>query len=66
MGGLNSKDKLPMVAAVAAVIVGNVVGYLLQITVYMSVLATPFAIVAFMVVRYALYGSALPDVLSGT
>jgi hypothetical protein len=55
-----------MVAAIAAVIVGNVVGYLLQITIYMSVLATPFAIAAFMVVRYALYGSALPDVLSGT
>lgn len=65
MSGMHSEDKLPMAAAIAAVIVGNVIGYLLQVTIYMTILATPFAIGAFMLVRYALYGNALPDVLSG-
>jgi hypothetical protein len=64
MSGLHSEDKLPMAAAVAAVVAGNVVGYLFQVTVYMTILATPFAIAAFMLVRYALYGSPFPDVLS--
>ncbi|MBB6646110.1 hypothetical protein [Halobellus ruber] len=64
MSGLHSEDKFPIAAAVATVVVANVVGYLLQVTIYTTILATPFAIAAFMIVRYALYGSPLPDVLS--
>lgn len=64
MSGFNPEDRVPMVAAIAVVVLSNVVGYLFQATIYMSILAAPIAVVAFMSVRYALYGNALPDVLS--
>jgi hypothetical protein len=67
MGGFDNRDKIPMVAAILVVILGNVVGYSLNVTVFMSILAAPLAILAFMAVRYVLYGNALPEVLtSGT
>jgi len=65
MSGFNAEDRIPMVAAVVVVILGNVVGYSLGVTVFMSILAAPLAVVAFVVVRYALYGEALPGALGG-
>jgi hypothetical protein len=64
MSGFNEEDRIPMVAAIVVVVVSNVVGYSLGAVIYMSILAAPIAVVAFMIVRRALYGSALPDVLA--
>lgn len=64
MSGFNEEDRIPMLAAVVVVVLSNVAGYLLQVTIYMSVLAAPIAIAAFMLVRRLLYGSALPEVLA--
>ncbi|QPV63058.1 hypothetical protein I7X12_00005 [Halosimplex litoreum] len=64
MSGFNEEDRIPMVAAIVVVVVSNVVGYSLGVVIYMSILAAPIAVVAFMIVRRALYGSALPDVLA--
>jgi|GEM_PF-865385 len=63
MSGFNPEDKIPMAAAIAVVILANVVGYALGLVIYMSILATPLAIGAFLVSRYLLYGSALPGAL---
>lgn len=64
MSGFNSEDKIPMVAAIAVVVLANVVGYALGTVIFVSILAAPLAIGAFLVSRYLLYGSALPDVLA--
>jgi hypothetical protein len=64
MSGFNEEDRIPMVAAVAVVVLSNVVGYLLEVVIYMSILAAPVAIAVFMIVRRTLYGSALPEVLT--
>ncbi|MFB6125771.1 MAG: hypothetical protein ABEJ79_00505 [Halolamina sp.] len=64
MSGFDPKDKYPMLAAVVVVVLGNVVGYFMEVTIYLSILATPLALVAFGVVRYLLYGRALPEALS--
>lgn len=62
--GFNTEDRIPMIAAIVVVVVSNVVGFALSVSVYMTILATPLALAAFGAVRYALYGSAIPDVLS--
>ena len=54
-----------MAAAIGVLVLGNVIGYSLRLTMYISILAAPLAIVAFMIVRYLLYGSMVPDVVSG-
>lgn len=66
MSGFNSKDKIPMAAAVLVIVLGNVVSYSLRVTIFLSILAAPLAVVAFVTVRYALYGEALPDVVTGS
>lgn len=64
MSGFKSEDKVPMLAAVVVVVLANVVGYALGLVIYLSILAAPLAIGAFLVSRYLLYGSALPDTLA--
>lgn len=64
MSGFNPEDRAPMAAAIAVVVLANVVGYTLGVVIYMSILAAPLAIGAFLVSRYLLYGSALPDALA--
>lgn len=64
MCGFKPEDRAPMIAAVAVVILANVVGYALGIVVFASILAAPLAIGAFLVSRYLLYGNALPDALA--
>jgi hypothetical protein len=64
MSGFKLEDRIPMVAAITVVILANVVAYVLDMVIYMSILAAPLAIGAFLVCRYLLYGSALPDVLA--
>lgn len=64
MSGFNPEDRAPMLAAVAVVVLANVVGYALGIVVYASILAAPLAIAAFLACRYLLYGTALPDALA--
>jgi hypothetical protein len=63
MSGFNQEDKIPMAAAVGVVILANAIGYTLRVVIYMSILAAPLAIGAFLLSRYLLYGSALPDSL---
>lgn len=65
MSGFNPEDRVPMAAAIAVVILANGVAYALGAVIYMSILAAPLAIGAFLVCRYLLYGSALPDALAG-
>lgn len=62
--GFNKQDRLPMAAAGVVIAVTNIVGFALTLPVYVTILATPLALVAFGVVRYVLYGSAVPDVLA--
>ncbi|MEF8829424.1 MAG: hypothetical protein V5A49_10330 [Haloarcula sp.] len=62
--GFNKQDRLPMVAAIVVIAVSNVVGFAFALPVYVTILATPLALLAFGVVRYVLYGSAVPDVLA--
>lgn len=64
MSGFRQQDRLPMVAAIVVVVIANIVGFILGVTIYMSILAAPLAIGAFALVRYLLYGSALPDALA--
>jgi hypothetical protein len=61
MSGFDSKDRLPMAAAVLILVVGNAISYALGLTLYVTILVTPLAVVAFSAVRYALYGSPVPD-----
>lgn len=60
MSGFDAEDRLPMVAACLVILVGNAASYLLDLTLYVTILVTPLAIVAFGGVRYLLYGSAVP------
>ena len=52
-----------MTGAIAVLVLSNIIGYSLRLTIYISILAAPLAIIAFMVVRYLLYGSMVPEVL---
>lgn len=52
-----------MAAAIAVLVLSNIIGYSLRVTIYISILAAPLAIIAFMTVRYLLYGSMVPEVL---
>lgn len=65
MTGFKPEDRIPMAAAIGVLVLGNVIGYSLRLTIYISILAAPLAIVAFMTVRYLLYGGMVPDVVSG-
>lgn len=62
--GFNEQDRLPMAAAVIVIAVSNIVGFAFTLPVYVTILATPLALLTFGAVRYALYGSAVPDVLA--
>jgi hypothetical protein len=63
MTGIPSEDWLPLTAASLVLIAGSAISYLNGWVVYMSILFTPFALVAFGGVRYLLHGSALPNAL---
>lgn len=65
MTGFKPKDRIPMAAAIGVLVLGNVIGYSLRLTIYISILVAPLAVLAFAIVRYLLYGSMVPDVLSG-
>lgn len=60
MTAIAPADKIPLLAAVVVMIVGNAIGYIVGTTVYMSYVAAPFAIGAFCAVRYLLHGDPLP------
>lgn len=60
MPSIDPRDRLPLLAAVVVMILGNVVGYLADLTIYFTVFAAPVAIVAFGVTRYLLHGSPYP------
>ena len=63
MTGIKPEDRAPMAAAIAVLVLSNIIGYSLRLTIYISILAAPLAIIAFMIVRYLLYGSMVPEVL---
>lgn len=60
MPGIEPEDRFPLLAACIVMVLGNVVGFLAQWTVYMSILFAPLAIVAFGATRYFLIGEAFP------
>jgi hypothetical protein len=60
MTGIDPRDRVPLLVAVAVMILGNVVGYAAGLTIYFTVFAAPVAIVAFGVTRYLLHGSPYP------
>ncbi|WP_299266053.1 hypothetical protein [Halorientalis sp.] len=53
-----------MAVAVTVVILANIIGYTLGVVIFVSILAAPLAVGAFLVCRYLLYGRALPDALA--
>lgn len=61
MSGFDSRDRLPMAAAVLVIVVGNAISYTLDLTLYLTILVAPVAIAAFAGVRYLLHGEAIPD-----
>jgi hypothetical protein len=64
MTGIDPTDRIPLFAAVAVMILGNVVSYLMGSTVYLSILAAPVALAAFAGLRYALHGSPYPAAMA--
>jgi hypothetical protein len=57
---VDPRDRLPLLAAVLIMLVGNVVVFALGATMYFTVFAAPFAVVAFGLTRYLLHGSPYP------
>jgi hypothetical protein len=60
MTGIDPRDRIPLLAAVVVMVLGNVVGYLAELTIYFTVFAAPVAIVVFGATRYLLHGSPYP------
>lgn len=60
MTGIDPRDRLPLLAAVVVMILGNIVGYVADLTIYFTVFAAPVALVAFGATRYVLHGSPYP------
>jgi hypothetical protein len=60
MTGIDPRDRIPLFAAIVVMVLGNVVGYLAELTIYFTVFAAPVAIVAFGATRYLLHGSPYP------
>jgi hypothetical protein len=60
MTGIDSRDRIPLVAAVVVMLLGNVVTFAAGATMYFTVFAAPFAVVAFGATRYLLHGSPYP------
>ena len=61
MAGIKSEDWPPLIAASLVLVAGNTYIYLADALVYLGILFTPLAFVAFGVVRYLLHGNPLPD-----
>lgn len=61
MSGIKSKDRIPLFGACSVMVLGNVIGYVNEWTMYMSVLFAPLAIAVFGLSRYLLYGRAFPE-----
>jgi hypothetical protein len=57
---IDPRDRLPLLAAVLVMLAGNVVVFALGATMYFTVIAAPFAVVAFGLTRYLLHGSPFP------
>ncbi|MFB6118055.1 hypothetical protein [Halosegnis sp.] len=60
MARIAPADRVPLLAAVVVMLLGNVAGYLAGATVYLTYLAAPVAIGAFCGARYLLHGDPLP------
>jgi len=65
MAGIHPSDRVPLLAAVLVMVLSNVVGYVVDITVYISVLGAPIAVGAFALLRYLDDGTPYPAALSG-
>ena len=64
MTGIDPTDRIPLFAALAVMIIANVVNFLAGSTIYLSVLAAPVALAAFAGLRYALHGSPYPAAMN--
>jgi hypothetical protein len=65
MSGIQQSDRLPLLAAAAVMVLANGIVFMLQATIYLSILGAPAAIATFGVVRYVTHGSAYPEGFSG-
>ena len=65
MAGVHPSDRVPLLAAVLVMVAANAVGFVLDITVYISILGAPFAVAAFGLLRYVDDGTPYPAALSG-
>lgn len=63
MSGIHPADRVPLLAAVAVMLIANVAGFAAGSTIYMSVLAAPAAGAAFALVRYLNAGTPYPAAL---
>jgi hypothetical protein len=65
MAGIHPSDRVPLIAAVLVMVAANAVGFALDITVYISILGAPFAVIAFGLLRYLADGTPYPAALGG-
>lgn len=57
---IEPEDRLPLLVACVVMVLGNVVGYLSNWTVFMTIVFAPVALAMFGVTRYVLHGAAFP------
>ncbi|ERG95935.1 MAG: hypothetical protein J07HQW2_02396 [Haloquadratum walsbyi J07HQW2] len=64
MVSIDPRDRLPLVSAAVVMALGNIIGYAVGTTMYLTIFAGPVAVFAFGGVRYLLHGSPYPDSMS--
>lgn len=65
MPAIHPADRLPLLAAATVMILANGIAFMLEATIYLSILGAPVAVAAFGIVRYLAHGSAYPEGLFG-
>jgi uncharacterized membrane protein len=65
MAAIHPSDRVPLLGAVFVMLLANVVGFVIGVTVYISVLGAPIAVTVFGLLRYLDDGTPYPAALSG-
>jgi hypothetical protein len=60
MSQIDSKDRIPLIAAIVVMALGNAIGYIANVTIYLTIIAAPVAIATFGILRYMMHGSPVP------
>lgn len=65
MTGVHPADRVPLLGAALVMLIANLVGFYIGITVYISILGAPAAVAAFAILRYLADGTPYPAGLGG-